>query len=199
MATSVDQMAEILKGLTDDPETLAEFYEASGDTAQGRAERRKKFETLFAEDQHRNALKYAKEHSLLTAAEEVEFARRWCEAVMEEEPWEALEVARNYNLIELALQAAVRRSEQILSCKQDASPAIDIARRERADDAEYCKRAARHAFAQAIRLRNFREAWQLTREFWIRGAFTAEEHELAWSLARAEEERERQKWGRRVA
>lgn len=190
----IDRTVALLKEYTDDPETLAEFYEAAGLVVEAAQERRKQFLVLVGEKQFKNALAYAKKHSVLSAKEEVDFVCDWCEAVLEKQPWEALETAREYGLVGITFRAAMKRSEDILASKQDVGPALDIARRERAGDADYRRRAARRAFGDYIRRRDFSVLARLVAEF--REFFTDEEAELAEFLAQAHEECQAKRWAR---
>lgn len=196
----IEELLIILRNHTDDAETLAEFFEAVAENEIDAttvtalrlletAERTKVFTKLWRERNYRNALNYARARNLY--AEKFlqgHFAREWCEAVLKERPWEALEVAREFNLPELAHRAAVKRSEDILASRQDVEPALEIARHERADDEDYKRRAARHAYRHHIHLRNFSSLPRLVAEF--RPFFSDIEADLAEFLARAAKTRE---------
>src|SRR3989338_2230660 len=176
-----EKLAEILGTFTKDEETFAEFYEARGEKEKAREIRLEKVRGLIANKAWADAERYHEAHDLLSSAELHQMAREWCRGVMEEWPWDALKIARKYYLLDLAKEAAVRRSEDILSKGHDAGPALDIARKERADDADYCKRAACQVFKQYIRSLSFSSLPGLIKEF--PSAFSEDEMELAKELA----------------
>lgn len=179
-------MGEVLENCTDDPEILAEFYEAAGMKEKAKEQRLKKLKQLLAENQYEAALNYG--HGLLSTDELYDIARKWCEDILEERPWEALEVALRYGFKELAHKAAIRRSEDILASRgHDIDPALEIARKERKNDKDYCKRASHEAFGRFINSRNFYRLPGLVTEF--RCFFNEEEVALAKKLANTEERR----------
>ena len=177
-----DILEKVLRQFTDDTETLAEFYEARGKPLAASAERMLVVYQFRGEGKYADAVRYAKQHNVIPLDKLRELAREWCEAVMEQQPWEALELAREYHFPELAKKAAVKRSEDILvNPGHDVEPAVDMAKKERADDTDYCRRAARHAYGEYIRLRHFSELPRLISQF--RSFFSEEEIDLADVLA----------------
>ena len=179
-------MGEILEHYTDDPKILVEFYEAAGMQEKAMEQRLKELRQLLKEKQYEAVLNYG--HGLLSTDELYDIARKWCKDILEEQPWDALEIARRYGFHELALEAVIRGSEDILAMPtHDIDPALEIARKERKNDKDYCKRASHEAFGRFIRFRNFYRLPGLVTEF--RHFFNKEEVALAKRLANTEERR----------
>jgi len=187
--STTQQLYELLKTHTRDTETLALFLEFSGDAEAARKERLAHLQELTEHGAYGNALGYAGEFNLLSMAERAEIARKLAEKELaDKRPWEALRLARQYNLPEITQQAALQRSEDILShpgC--DVGPALEIARQERASDEDYRQRAVRHAYSHYIQTGNFSSLENLVSEF--RSYFTELEIELAERLQKADQER----------
>lgn len=181
----IERLAEVLRANTADLEILVEFYESAGEQEKARAMRREKILALIAGKDYElfgGVIAYHQAHNLLTAAEFHQVVREYCQHLMEKRPWDALTVAREYHLLDLEKEAALKRSEDILASPgNDISPALEIARKERAGDEDYCKRAARCAFQRFIQRRNFSSLPGLVKEF--PSVFSKEETELAEMLA----------------
>ncbi len=183
----------MLRAETNDHDMIAVFCDHLGLTEEARRERLVKLLEFLEKKEFKNAIAYGKEHGLLSAEEQREYARKFCESEMETRPWKALEMARKYDLVDLAAQAAMQYSEDILEHRSDASAAIDIARHERADDFSYRRRASRLAWGQYISNKNFSTLVELTQEF--AEYFTDEERTLAQALLEADKAREEKRWG----
>lgn len=181
----IKRLAEVLKANTQDLETLVEFYESVGEQEKARAMRREKILAEIARKDYElfgGVIAYHQAHNLLTAAELHQVVREYCQHLMKKRPWDALAVAREYHLLDLEKEAATKRSEDILASPgRDVSPALEIARKERAGDEDYCKRAARCAFQRFIQQRNFSSLPGLVKEF--PSMFNEDERELATALA----------------
>lgn len=212
MAT-IMEMERVLREFTNDPTTLAEFYEAAakqllswGQVAEteemldkAKAERRQFLECRVADKRYQEAVEYHKRYDLLPQPEFRALVRKWCEHELPCRPLTALDIAREHNLPDLVQKAAHKCSEEILASNGTAAEtALKIARHERADDQDYVRRAARYAYVSYIRGRNFYNLPLLLAEFPF---FSDEEMELARFLARAakeqDEERERQRRAQR--
>lgn len=192
-ASKALELAIVLRQFTEDPETLAEFYEAAGMTVAAREARLSRFNARFANGEHKNALAYAEKHCLLSFDEKLAAAREWCAKTIDKRPWEALEVAREYRLVDIAKEAAFSHGESILkSAGMDSEPALDIARRERNDDPDYRIRAARYAFRMHIRTQSFSGIPGLMREF--PESFTLEEKELGEFLSESDAKRREERY-----
>lgn len=176
------QLEGVLRRFTNHPKTLAEFFEATGRKEDAQRVHLELFDSYVASKWFEAARDYAEKHNLLSAQNKWEFARRWCEAVLEAQPWDALKIARQFGLVDLGLRAATARSERILEqpgC--DEGPALDIARLERSAEPDYRRRAARYAFAARIERRQFDQLPELVAEF--NTAFDDDERELAAFLS----------------
>ncbi len=181
-------MREMLEGFTDDVETLVEFEKATGRRWKARERCRQHFFGLVKAGECAKARRYAEQNpDFITYRDLKEMIRAWVVKLMDSQPGKALKLAREYNFPDLILQAAVKRSELILAEHYDVDPALEIARQERADDEDYRKRVAHHAFGNFIKHRNFSRLPSLVTEF--RSFFSDEEAELAEVLARAEKQR----------
>lgn len=203
------EIEAIVRTHTNDPRILADFYAAAAnharrDASSGvalaeylRLEREVRlgiFKAQVKQGAFGHAAKYAKEHGLLPPGGWTAFASEWCEAKLEEFPYEALDVAREYGLADLAHEAARKEGERILASKQDVTRALEIARRELAYDSDYRRRAARRAFAQYIDSRSFGSLPGLVVEF--RDAFSEVEVAAADFLDRAEKERNERRYAK---
>lgn len=177
-----EELGRTLRQFTDNPETWAEFYEAIGRPLSTMQERLKAVYEARNKGNLSEAIRYAKTHNVLPYGQLRELVREYIESIMEKQVGEALDLAREYHFPELAKKAAVLQSEKILTHSGwDVDPLLEVARKERGDDKEYCRRAARYAFSEHIKFRRFSDLPRLVVEF--RPHFSEEEVALAKFLA----------------
>ena len=168
-------------------EVLAEFYAVTEQPDKERVERVIILVRLLNQGQWNLAVQYGEKYRLLTSVQVQKIRRKQCRAFMKKWPWEALKVARKHNLPDLALEAAVHYSEDLLSSpKNNPESLLDIMRQERMHDHEFVKRALKYTFAVWVAdLEKSKDLQKLVEEF--PGYFSGEETALVALLARAEE------------
>lgn len=209
--TTMAEIEAVVKAHTDSDEILAGFYEACAQQAwRGTPSgmlpeeylrlasdaRLRIFKRQLESENFANAAQYAEEHDFRPPGGWTAFATQWVQATIADRPWEALNVARRYNLGDLAHEAARKEGKRILaSSGHDVARALEIAKRELHYDTDFRKRAARRAFAQCIVSGNFFCSLPgLVAEF--REAFSEAEVAAADFLGRAEKERQDQRSAR---
>ncbi len=186
--TTYIELEALLKQYEPGHEVLAEFYAVTDQPDKERAERTSILARRLAEGSWNWAVEYGEKHRLLSPIQLQEIRRKQCRVAMEKEmPWEALKVAREHHLPDLALEAAVHYSEDLLaSHKNNPEPLLDIMRQERMHDHGFVKRALMYTFAVwVVDPEKSKDLRKLVGEF--PGYFSAEETALVALLARAEE------------
>lgn len=163
---TVGEMGKVMEQCTTDENVLADFYESQGEKEKAREFRVKYLEYQVNGQNYIAAIEHARAHKLLSFDEMQKLARTYCISQMYEHPWEALEIARDFQLRDLIKKAAVRYGEYILNFKEhDIAPALQIARNERADDIDFRRRTAKEAFKRYIRIKRPSMLLPLIEEF----------------------------------
>ena len=185
--TTHSELEALFKQYEPGHEVLAEFYAVTGQPDKERVERGSILARLLDQGNWNSAIQYGEKHYLLSPIQLQEIRRRQCLAVMDKWPWEALKVAREHHLPDLALEAAVRYSEDLLAHpKSNPESLLSIMRKERMHDHGFVQRALKHTFAVwVVDPEKSRELKKLVEEF--SGYFSGEETALVALLARAEE------------
>ena len=185
--TTYSELEALLKQYDPGHKVLAEFYTVTGQLDKERVERGSILARLLDQGNWNSAIQYGEKHYLLSPIQLQEIRRRQCLAAMDKWPWEALKVAREHHLPDLALEAAVRYSEDLLAHpKSNPESLLSIMRKERMHDHGFVQRALKHTFAVwVVDPEKSRELKKLVEEF--PGYFSAEETTLVALLARAEE------------
>lgn len=154
-----DAMEAVAREHMKEPEALAFFYAACAEdqkrrnldpmlmNIKARNERIRHIQSFVTENNFKAALDYDEKHNVLDVLVRTQLAQSWFEFEMKAgRPWEAQKIAAKYRWPGKMMESAIAESERILACKQDPTRALEIAKGERFQDADYVMRAARHAF-----------------------------------------------------